>query len=178
MLFQNGNLSVRKLEKEDNYLLAKWLSDPIVLEFYEGRDNPFNLDKVDKVFYVPEDDKGKCIVEYEGNDIGYIQFYQLDDETKNEYGYSNIRENMYGMDQFIGEVEYWNRGIGTLLVRSTVTFLMEQKKADRILMDPQLRNTRAINCYEKCGFKKIKILPKRELHEGIYEDCWLIEYHK
>ena len=50
MLFQNGNLKVRKLEKKDKYLLVKWLSNPTVLEFYEGRDNPFNLEKVEKLF--------------------------------------------------------------------------------------------------------------------------------
>ena len=59
-----------------------------------------------------------------------------------------------------------------------IRYLIEHKKADRIVMDPQTRNTRAIKCYEKCGFKKVKILPSRELHEGEYQDCWLIEYHK
>lgn len=177
MLFQNGNLKVRKLEEKDAYLLAKWLSDPAVLEFYEGRDTAFNLDKVNKVFYASEDDNTvKCIVEFEDNKIGYIQFYQLDDETKKTYGYSN--ENIYGTDQFIGEVEYWNKGIGTLLVTSMVKFLTEHKKADRVVMDPQTRNVRAIKCYEKCGFKKIKILSKHELHEGEFQDCWLMEYHK
>ena len=174
MLFQNGRLKVRELEKEDNVLLAKWLSDPLVLEFYEGRDNPFDLEKVNKVFYDPKDETVKCIVEYEGKEIGYIQFYQLDDETKKEYGYS--AGNVYGTDQFIGEIEYWNRGIGTLLVTSMIQFLMEHKNANRIVMDPQTRNTRAIKCYEKCGFKKVKMLPGRELHEGEYRDCWLIEY--
>jgi aminoglycoside 6'-N-acetyltransferase len=176
MLFHNGDLKVRKLEEKDNVLLAKWLSDPSVLEFYEGRDNPFDLDKVNEVFYASEDDEVKCIVEYDGNDIGYIQFYQVDDETKKEYGYLN--ENVYGTDQFIGEVEYWNKGIGTLLVTSMIKFLIEHKKADRIVMNPQTRNTRALNCYEKCGFEKVKILSSRELHEGKYQDCWLIEYHK
>jgi len=174
LLFQNGYLKVRKLEKKDNYLLARWLSNPSVLEFYEGRDNPFDLDKVNKVFYDSEDDEFKCIVEFNGNEIGYIQFYLLDDETKKEYGYFD--ENIYGTDQFIGEVEYWNRGIGTLLVTSMVKFLIEHKKADRVVMDPQIRNARAIKCYQKCGFKKVKILPKNELHEGVYQDCWLIEY--
>ena len=176
LLFQNGSLKVRKLEEEDNYLLAKWLSNPSVLEFYEGRDNPFNLDEVNKVFYNPEDKKFKCIVEFDGNKIGYIQFYHLDDETKKEFGYED--GNIFGMDQFIGEVEYWNRGIGTVLVTSMVKFLIENKKADRIVMDPQVRNTRAIKCYEKCGFTKVKILAKKELHEGVYQDCWLIEYQK
>ncbi|MFD2655202.1 hypothetical protein [Gracilibacillus thailandensis] len=51
MLFQNKKLKVRKIEKEDSYQLAKWLSKPSVLEFYEGRDNPFDLEKVKKDFY-------------------------------------------------------------------------------------------------------------------------------
>lgn len=86
LLFQNGYLKVRKLEEKDNYLLASWLSNPSVLEFYEGRDNPFDLDKVNKVFYDSEDDEFKCIVEFDGNEIGYIQFYLLDDETKKNMG--------------------------------------------------------------------------------------------
>ncbi|SDZ83275.1 aminoglycoside 6'-N-acetyltransferase [Thalassobacillus cyri] len=175
-MFQNGYLKVRKLEEKDDHLLAKWLSDPSVLEFYEGRDNPFDLARVNKVFYAPQDVVDKCIVEFDSNEIGYIQFYQLDEETKKEYGYEN--EHVYGTDQFIGEVEYWNKGIGTLLVSSMVNFLMEHKKAARVVMDPQTRNTRAIKCYEKCGFKKVKLLPSRELHEGEYKDCWLMEYRE
>lgn len=176
LLFQNGNLKVRKLEKKDAHLLARWLSDPAVLEFYEGRDIPFDLDKVNQVFYHSEDDEFKCIIEFEGHEIGYIQFYLLDNETKKEYGYHD--ENIYGVDQFIGETDYWNKGIGTLLVSSMVTYLIEHKGADRVVMDPQTRNTRALKCYEKCGFKKVKILPNNELHEGVYQDCWLIEYRK
>jgi aminoglycoside 6'-N-acetyltransferase len=176
MLFQNGNLKVRKLEEKDRYSLAKWLSNPLVLAFYEGRDNAFDLDKVKKVFYSSKDDEGKSMVEFGGNEIGYIQFYPLDDARKRKYGYFN--ENIYGIDQFIGEVEYWNKGIGTLLVTSMVKYLMDHKKAVRVVMDPQTRNTRAIKCYEKCGFKKVRILPNHELHEGKYHDCWLIEYHK
>ena len=80
------------------------------------------------------------------------------------------------MDQFIGESTYWNKGIGTQLVRAMVAYLIEEKGADRIVMDPQTWNERAIRCYEKCGFKKVKLLPENELHEGEYRDCWLIEH--
>lgn len=176
MLFQNGNLKIRELEKKDKILLVKWLSNPSVLEFYEGRDNPFHLEKVEKAFYPPEDDEVRCIVEFENTEIGYIQFYQLDDEAKKDYGY--VGENVFGTDQFIGEIEYWNKGIGTLLVSSMVYFLTEEKNAERVVLDPQSRNTRAIRCYEKCGFKKVKFLPENELHEGKYQDCWLMEYDK
>ena len=178
--FESGLLKVRKLEKKDNKYLAKWLSDPSVLEYYEGRDNPFDLDKVNRVFYPPNDkEEVKGIVEYSNRAIGYIQFYPLDSEAKKLYGYSTYsKELIYGTDQFIGEVAYWNKGIGEMLVSSMIHFLIENQKADRVVMDPQTRNVRAIKCYEKCGLKKVKILAKRELHEGEYQDCWLMEYRK
>ena len=83
-------------------------------------------------FYVSE--------EYDGKKIGYIQFYQLDNKTKKEYGY--FTENVYGTDQFIGEIANWNKGIGTLLVKSMIKFLIEDKNADRIVVDSQTKNMR------------------------------------
>ena len=41
---------------------------------------------MNEVFYATEDEEVKCIVEYDGNGNGYIQFYQLDDETKKNMG--------------------------------------------------------------------------------------------
>ncbi|MFT9596400.1 GNAT family N-acetyltransferase [Mesobacillus sp.] len=176
MVYQYGSLKVRRLAEKDKHLLAKWLSTPEVLEFYEGRDNSFDVKKVEWVFYSSDDDEVKCIIEYEGNSIGYIQYYELDEATKIEYGYESGK--IFGIDQFIGEVDYWNRGIGTLLVTSMTEFLFEKLEADKVVMDPQVRNERAIKCYEKCGFNKVKLLPKHELHEGERRDCWLIECRK
>lgn len=173
MIYQKGSLRVRRLKEHDKHLLARWLSTPMVLEYYEGRDNAFDLDKVDRVFYDPDDNESKCIIEYEGKSIGYIQYYELDEATKKEYGYETGR--IFGTDQFIGEVNYWNKGIGTLLVTSMTEFLFRHMEAEKVVMDPQVWNERAIKCYEKCGFEKVKLLPKRELHEGELRDCWLIE---
>ncbi len=179
MLFKKGSLTVRKLESRDAAILAKWLSDPTVLEYYEGRDNPHDTEKVLKNYFDHEDEVHGCIVENEGVQIGYIQFYPLDAETKEIYGYTDDEsEILYGMDQFIGEVEYWNQGIGQLLVQAMVEFLVKNKDADRVVMDPQTWNKRAIRCYENSGFEKVKLLPKHELHEGEFRDCWLIEYRK
>ena len=50
MLFQKEKLIVRELECSDKYLLSKWLSDPEILQYYEGRDNPFDVEKVDRIF--------------------------------------------------------------------------------------------------------------------------------
>ena len=100
--------------------------------------------------------------------------YKVDEKMRMNYGYSD--ENIYGIDQFIGETDYWGQGIGTLLVKSMTAFLLHKKGAKKVIMDPEARNERAIRCYEKCGFKKVKELHAHELHEGIYQDCWLMEY--
>ncbi|WP_318617783.1 GNAT family N-acetyltransferase [Sporosarcina sp. YIM B06819] len=178
MLFQQGKLVVRKLELNDKYLLVKWLSDPVILQYYEGRDNPFDVEKVEEKFFKEEDDAVRCLIEFDGEPIGYIQFYEVDAEERLAYGYGDSMELIYGMDQFIGESAYWNKGVGTQLVRSTVKYLIEEQGAGRIVMDPQTWNERAIRCYEKCGFEKVKLLPANEWHEGEYRDCWLIEYRK
>lgn len=176
MFFQNGPLLIREIRIDDNHLLAKWLSDPIILEYYEGGDNPFDLKKINKKFYNRQDGVNRCIIQFNGTPIGYIQFYELDHETKGKYGYINDQRMIFGMDQFIGESAYWNKGIGTMLVTSMVNYLITKKQADLIVMDPQVKNERALRCYEQCGFKTVKLLPKNELHEGEYRDCWLIQY--
>lgn len=177
MLFKTDNLSVRYLQQKDQHLLVKWLSIPSVLEFYEGRDSPFNLAKVTRKFYNQEDGVDRCIVNFDGLDIGYIQFYLVNDKTSviDDYNEGKVT---YGMDQFIGETKYWNKGIGTLMISAMVNYLIQEKKVDRVVMDPQITNERALKCYEKCGFKKVRLLPKHEFHEGTYRDCWLMEYKK
>ena len=178
MIFKKNKLNIRQLKESDVPLLAKWLSNPKVLQYYEGRDNPFNDVKVKNIFFTKDPSIQMCIVVYENIEIGYIQFYKLDDESKIEYGYENTNEVIYGMDQFIGEIDFWNRGIGSLLVSSMVNFLVDNQNAEKVVVDPQTWNMRAIKCYEKCGFKKIRLLPKHELHEGEYRDCYVMEYEQ
>ncbi|WLR42391.1 GNAT family N-acetyltransferase [Bacillus carboniphilus] len=174
MIFQNEKLVVRPLRIKDQHLLFKWLSNPKVLKFYEGRDNPFDIEMVEKKFYNRNDETTRAIFEFAGTAIGYIQFYPLTQEDTKVYGYS-LTQTIFGIDQFIGETLYWNKGIGQLLVKSIVNFLFLHKEAELVVLDPQTQNERAIKCYERCGFEKVKLLPKRELHEGEYRDCWLME---
>ncbi|GGD63164.1 GNAT family N-acetyltransferase [Paenibacillus nasutitermitis] len=177
ILFESGGLAVRQLKAEDDVLLCRWLSDPAVLAYYEGRDRPQNLAAIRETFFNRKDeDTTCCIITYDNNDIGYIQFYPIGEDERTEYGYSDFSGNIMGMDQFIGETVYWNRGIGTQLITAMKDFLQNHKHADKIVMDPQVWNHRALRVYEKCGFIRKKLLPKHEWHEGEYRDCWLIEF--
>ncbi len=177
ILFQYDELAVRKLTEKDALLLVNWLSNPIILKYYEGRDRPQNIQQIHKHYYENRDNITQCIIEYKGKEIGYIQFYPITEEERKEYRYENYKEPIYGMDQFIGEADYWNKGIGTKLVKSTTEYLI-RKGIKKIVMDPQTWNHRALRTYEKCGFIRKKFLPKHEWHEGEMRDCWLMEYKK
>ncbi|KAA0546643.1 acetyltransferase [Bacillus sp. BGMRC 2118] len=176
-MITSSELSIRPLEDEDAEFLARWLSDPNVLEYYEGRDHPFTINQVREKFYQVQDTVKRNLVLIQNHPVGYIQFYPIEIEDLIKYGYDK-NEVIYGLDQFIGEVTYWGSGIGTKLVTTVRDYLFHTIKADRLVMNPQAWNTRAIRCYEKCGFTKVKLLPKNEWHEGEYRDCWLVECKK
>jgi len=161
---------------DDYALMAGWLSDERVLEFYEGRDNPFSLERVIEK-YSPRtlglEAVTPCFIVQAGVPIGYIQYYPINPETAREYEIPFV-EGIYGLDMFIGEPSAWNRGIGTRAVSLMCEYLFGVLAARTITLDPEAWNTRAIRCYEKCGFRKIKLLPACELHEGQYCDCWIM----
>ena len=104
--------------------------------------------------------------------------YKLDNEALEEYSYQSTNKVIYGIDQFIGEPEYWDKGIGTKFMKLVLQYLTNSKGAEIVILDPHADNPRAIRCYEKVGFKKIKFLPKHELHDGEMVDCYLMEYIK
>ncbi|WP_459502717.1 GNAT family N-acetyltransferase [Bacillus sp. C1] len=178
MLFQKGSLSIRYAIEDDVNAISKWLTNSEVLQYYEGRDHPQSPEKVRTSFInIPKGKEKRCVVEYAEEAIGYIQIYPIDSEWKELYGYKEA-QNIWGMDQFIGEPTYWNKGIGTELVQDAIIYITDELGAEAIAMDPRVSNERAIRCYEKCGFRKVKILKEHELHEGELEDCWMMEYKK
>ena len=159
--------------ESDYALIAKWLTDERVLNFYEGRSNPFSLEKVREKFSpraLSEENVTPCIMEFECQPIGYLQFYPADVA---EYEFEE-HGKIYALDLFIGEPEYWGRGIGTTFVRLLLVYLFEQLGADWVVIDPHVDNPRAVRSYEKAGFRKIKILREHEMHDGKLVDCWLM----
>lgn len=179
MELARGHLKVRPLMDEDGPILCSWLNDPLVLSFYEGRDMPYDMDMVRERFLgkTDLDHVLGCLVTWKDSPSGYVQVYPISGEELSLYGYPR-HDRIYGMDQFLGDPHLWNKGIGTLLVGAMVDWLFQECEADRVVMDPRVENTRAIHVYEKCGFRKVKLLPQRELHEGKLHDCWLMEIKK
>jgi len=67
---------------------------------------------------------------------------------------------------FIGEPTLFGKGYGTQMLIKFVIDLFETTDAEIIILDPEITNERAIRCYEKCGFVKVKKIN--------HKTCWLM----
>ncbi|SFS60489.1 GNAT family N-acetyltransferase [Marininema halotolerans] len=177
-MISNGSISIRKMThcQNDFSLLFKWFNDKEVLSYIEGPASCYTYEEIVSK-YGPRA-KGKhyvtpCIVNYNDSPIGYLQFYLLQEDEIQKYG-ARLELPPYGLDIVIGETRYWNMGIGTGALKLILRHLFEQGIKE-IFIDPQTWNIRAIRSYEKCGFRKTKILYQHERFNGEYKDNQLIK---
>lgn len=122
--------------------MLEWLSKEHVKQWWNDGDD--TLEKVASHYEAKSSDVVRFIlVETDEDDekpIGYFQYYFIPDGS-------------IGIDQFIGEEDYINKGVGEKAIRMFVELIMERHKPTRIILDPSPDNKRAIKCYEKVGFK-------------------------
>ncbi len=178
MQFEDGGLLVRILQDDDAFILCRWLNNPAVLAFYDGRDRVYDIDMIRAKFF--DDTRANRplghLVLWQDTPLGYIQTYLVGAREREIYGYSSELSKVYGMDLFLGEPDRWNQGIGTTLVRSVANQLFREYHAAAVVVDPRTDNLRAVHVYEKCGFAKLKLMQGHEWHEGQYRDCWIMEW--
>lgn len=171
-------VSFRPLGEGDIPLLAGWLSDKAVLEYYEGRDHPFDEQAVrEKFFGTDSPGMRRWILLESSQPVGYLQTYPLTtQECQEELDWSPKTGSVFAMDLFIGLPAKWNQGLGRRFVILARDYLTGELGAGWVVLDPRAENTRAIRCYERCGFERTKLLPGHEQHEGSLRDCWLMVY--
>ncbi len=146
------DLSFRPLTPDDYLLLLDWLQRPHVKEWWDDGDD--TLDKVAAHYSDPDAERFLLLYQEAGSmdaarPIGYFQYYRED-------------AGVVGIDQFIGEAELLNRGLGTLAVRAFIALVIARENPHRIILDPEPENARAIRCYEKAGFRHYATVPTED----------------
>lgn len=140
----------KPLQESDLNLLCQWLSKPHVKEWWNEQltDEEIKskyLKRVGDTIVIP------FIACLDDNPIGFIQYYHA-----NKVGggwWPDENEGTVGIDQFIGEENFINRGLGTKMIRAFVDQLFLHSNIKKIITDPDPKNLRAIRCYEKAGFQ-------------------------
>lgn len=155
----NESVKIRKLSDTlaDRQLLLRWLSTPALLELAYGECAPWDMDKIEEHFIgkiVDDSTEMPCIIECDEDDIGYVQYYPLDEDSykfNEQVPYSRFLGG-YGIDIFIGDPKFWGKNIGTEAVTMLSDYLLEEVGAKVVCADPEEKNMRSVRCWEKAGF--------------------------
>jgi len=158
---------LRAMTKEDLKLLHKWLNDPEVMQWWDGRDHPATFDRVEARFRRSvegsdrESERFIVEVEQEGEKraIGMVQYTRPQPRTRNSQ-----------IDVLIGEPEFRDAGYGTDALRAALKHLFETQKVHRVWHTMQSGNARAHKAAEKIGFVKEGVLREHDQVEGKYVD--------
>jgi aminoglycoside 6'-N-acetyltransferase-1b/aminoglycoside 6'-N-acetyltransferase-2 len=151
-------VSLRPMTEHDLPMLHEWLNRPHIVEWWGG-ERP-TLEAV-RWKYHPRVLAQERVTPYIGllgdTPFAYAQSYVAlgagggwwEEETD---------PGARGIDQSIGYPELLGRGLGTRLVRALVILLFSDPSVTRIQTDPAPDNTRAIRCYEKAGFRRVRTI--------------------
>ena len=143
-----GDLAVRHLHNtvSDYAHLLRWLTTPEVLEWYEGRDTTFDLAAV-LAEYGPggeheRDGTIPAIIELDGDPIGYVQLYELDDPGDAAAFDLDDGRGVWSLDLYLGRPELFGHGIGRAVCRAAAEHFIAERRCPR-RRDPAVRRERA-----------------------------------
>jgi AacA4 family aminoglycoside N(6')-acetyltransferase len=152
----DAELTFRPMADHDLPMLHDWLNRPHIVRWWGGE--PVGWDEV-QAEYRPAAMAAEGVKPYivllGDLPFAYAQTYTAmgsgggwwEDETD---------PGVRGIDQSIAEPDLLDRGLGTRLVRALVAQLFEDPAVTRVQTDPAPDNLRAIRCYEKAGFRRVR----------------------
>jgi RimJ/RimL family protein N-acetyltransferase len=143
------NFSFKPLLQSDLGRLCIWFNRPHVKEWWnDGLTEVEIKSKYQK--RIGSSVIAPFIAYLQDKPIGFIQYYRAD-QTGDSWRLNEM-EGTVGIDQFIGEEDYINRGYGTEMIRQFIAKLFSDSTIKKIIIGVDKNNHRAIRCYEKAGF--------------------------
>lgn len=120
------------------------------------KSNKFTLDDAVKWYERIIQHPCKWIIEYKGKCIGIVGLRPYKENNKARFSIEIYDSNIYGC------------GIGTKVTKMVLNYAFEVLEYHKVYLRVLDYNTRAINCYEKCGFIKEGIDREGALINGVY----------
>jgi aminoglycoside 6'-N-acetyltransferase len=152
-------ISIRKFTIDDIPLFLSWSQQPHIKEiwFLPGY---LSAEKYVETYLSGDlKDMFPYLALMEGLPMAYVQYCDIDLYLKIEPKpkvFTNEPSNSYSIDMFIGDPTYMNKGWGSKILVGFVEYLHAEFGVTRFLIDPSVRNIRAIKCYQKAGFQIIR----------------------
>jgi len=169
-MFDKQKINFRKISSSDLKILFKWLNSKHVHEFYDAdKENTFEDIKKRYLPKIRGEKSTDCyLVEYDGNSVGYIQKYFVNDWP--EFGnYLDYDDRVVSVDLFIGEQNFMGIGFGSFMLFEFINqIVFKISGVSLCIIGPEPNNKRAIRAYQKVGFKHVKTLRIGDEKEDTY----------
>lgn len=145
MYLEKGNLVIRNAILDDAQTLCKWWNDGKIM-VHAGFPNGLGTTEQDisDSLKTDTDRNRRLILEIDGIRVG-------------EMNYRTTAENVAEIGIKICDFNQHERGFGTQFLKMLISCLFEQMGYQRIILDTNLKNTRAQHVYEKIGFRKVDV---------------------
>lgn len=145
MHLARGKLVIRNATSEDAEVLCKWWNDSRVME-HAGF--PLGLgtttQKIISELATDDRDHSRLLIEIDSMPVGEMS-YRRKDGNAAEIGIK------------ICDFNEQNKGYGTIFLSMLIAYLFKEMDYEKIVLDTNMKNTRAQHVYESIGFKKVAI---------------------
>lgn len=142
-------ISLIKLKPNHFKLFNRWWNDPELRRWTSGTNEAVKPEAVVRILsrHLTNKNGFDFIITAKRKPIGHILIQRK--KTKKHY-------EVYIA---IGEKRYWGRGIGTVAMQQAVNWFFKNFPREKNLyLEVLPKNIRAIRCYQKVGFKKIRLI--------------------
>lgn len=170
---QTGGHTVKLTPLTDQHLplLYRWNSDPEVLYWCEEEDVTCNDRETVRLIYGSVSQHAFCfLIEADGMPIGecWLQEMNLPYIRDRYPAGTDVRR----IDMMIGEKDWWNRGIGTEVIRLLCVFAFQQEHVQILSCFCDDYNLRSRRAFEKNGFTPVFSRPVSDSTKA-KEEIWL-----
>lgn len=138
------------LTEADLPLMLTWFALPHVAAWWH-ESNDLNFVAAKYRSKLSGGKRDQFLIWIAGRPVGYIQW---NDAAEDPLWNGLYQAGTYGVDVLIGDPNFVGKGYGP---RVLVQFIKEHLlplNPQKIIVDPEIENIRAIRCYEKVGFVK------------------------
>lgn len=157
-----SKFSFRKVKKNDRELISNWLSQDYVQLWLHGDGLKYTLVDLEKFINGESSDFCHWIVYENQTAFAYIltsDVIKSGNDDDDLIKWCSAEGRTITLDLIIGNKEYVGRGFGPKVLQN---FLLSQSESvDEALIDPEVKNDRAVKAYKKAGFEILgEFVPK------------------
>jgi RimJ/RimL family protein N-acetyltransferase len=160
MVLTGAKVTMRAVEWDDLPSIVRWLNDKEVTEHLLA--SPLTTIEEQQRWLENShfsENRPFSIIDDEGRLIGYCGIAQID--------WSERRCSIW---LIIGEKDAWNHGYGTDSIRTLIRYLVQELHINRIGLQVDALNTKAISVYRSCGFRTECVQRASRFKHGVYRD--------